>query len=159
MFPLPSHSSPLVCFYRICFSTTSRVLQLKSLPTHTRLPVANSWETTQLESLVCVQRDCSCHTLEVCLPQAHQRHPEQGVRQVVQWFVQILAFLPGPEPPTYHPVHSSGGYRWWQHPTSHLLKNPKATHRFSLEGFVKVIMHKLFININKKKNTQISGGE
>ena len=39
------------------------------LNTH-QIRCADSWETTQLESLVCVQRDYSCSPLEVCLPQA-----------------------------------------------------------------------------------------
>lgn len=64
-----------------CLFTGHVSLQLQgdcscSLSAHTTLPVANSWETTQLGSLLCVQRDCSCSPLEVCLPQTPSRTPK-----------------------------------------------------------------------------------
>ena len=69
----------------------------------------------------------------------------------------VCADLPSVVRTTCISPHSFiGGYRWQ---ASHLLKNHKATHILSLEGFEKSFLHKLFINTNEKKNTQMSCGE
>lgn len=77
------HSFLLICVYRTRFSTTPRGCSY-SLSEHTRLPVANPWKTTQLGSLLCVQRDYGyplrCASLR---PIKHSQSKEQGCDPVV----------------------------------------------------------------------------
>ena len=86
-----------------------------------------------------VQEDCSCDTLDVCLPQA-RGHPERGARQAVQRFVQTLALPSVVRTAARTTIHSLGPTDGGQRSTSHLLKTHKAAHILSLESFVKVIV-------------------